>query len=223
MDDGGSDDELDDTPDDEDDEDDIESLEEKFRQLEEEVATLVADVHDLALYTKLNLTGFMKIVKKHDVSVLSIYASHSVKAVDAPRRNKPSSRSRVRLFKTTWISVLFINTTGTQSSCVYAFFIDPRCSIISLALIQVKLSKLYDLVRTRGHPIQGDSSAGGTQNAFVRQTTKYWVCRFDSTGRTNTDNQTGASRQHGASQACDSTSFACPWQVSYLLSRSMND
>jgi hypothetical protein len=41
--------------------------------------------------------------------------------------------------------------------------------------IIVKLSKLYDLVRTRGHPVQGDSSAGGSQNAFVRQTTKYWV------------------------------------------------
>ena len=40
----------------------------------------------------------------------------------------------------------------------------------------VKLSKLYDLVRTRGHPVQGDSSAGGNQSAFVRQTTKYWVC-----------------------------------------------
>lgn len=39
----------------------------------------------------------------------------------------------------------------------------------------VKLSKLYDLVRTRGHPVQGDSSAGGNQSAFVRQTTKYWV------------------------------------------------
>ncbi|KAF8740092.1 hypothetical protein AX14_008722 [Amanita brunnescens Koide BX004] len=39
----------------------------------------------------------------------------------------------------------------------------------------VKLSKLYDLVRTRGHPVRGDSSAGGNQNAFVRQTTKYWV------------------------------------------------
>ena len=41
--------------------------------------------------------------------------------------------------------------------------------------IIVKLSKLYDLVRTRGHPVQGDSSAGGNQSAFVRQTTKYWV------------------------------------------------
>ena len=39
----------------------------------------------------------------------------------------------------------------------------------------VKLSKLYDLVRNRGHPVQGDSSAGGSQSAFVRQTTKYWV------------------------------------------------
>lgn len=42
----------------------------------------------------------------------------------------------------------------------------------------MKLSKLYDLVRTRGHPVQGDSSAGGNQSAFVRQTTKYWVLPF---------------------------------------------
>jgi SPX domain protein involved in polyphosphate accumulation len=39
----------------------------------------------------------------------------------------------------------------------------------------IKLSKLYDLVRTRGHPIKGDSAAGGAQQNFVRQTTKYWV------------------------------------------------
>jgi len=39
------------------------SYDEKFKDLEEEVATLVADVHDLALYTKLNFTGFVKIVK----------------------------------------------------------------------------------------------------------------------------------------------------------------
>lgn len=42
-------------------------------------------------------------------------------------------------------------------------------------MIIVKLSKLYDLVRTRGHPVEGDASAGGSQSAFVRQTTKYWV------------------------------------------------
>jgi SPX domain protein involved in polyphosphate accumulation/uncharacterized membrane protein YidH (DUF202 family) len=39
----------------------------------------------------------------------------------------------------------------------------------------VTLSKLYDLVRTRGNPIQGDSAAGGGQQNFIRQTTKYWV------------------------------------------------
>ncbi|KAF1979734.1 SPX-domain-containing protein [Bimuria novae-zelandiae CBS 107.79] len=39
----------------------------------------------------------------------------------------------------------------------------------------LKLSKLYDTVRTRGNPVKGDSSAGGKQQNFVRQTTKYWV------------------------------------------------
>lgn len=66
-DDGGSDD---------DDDDDEEGstmsegdVEERFREFEDEVAVLVADVHDLALFTKLNFTGFQKIVKKHDVSL----------------------------------------------------------------------------------------------------------------------------------------------------------
>ncbi|EPY50644.1 vacuolar transporter chaperone complex subunit [Schizosaccharomyces cryophilus OY26] len=42
-------------------------------------------------------------------------------------------------------------------------------------LLIVKLSRLYDLIRTRGSPIRGDNAAGGTQQNFVRQTTKYWV------------------------------------------------
>jgi hypothetical protein len=58
--------------DDEDEDDDsamsVGGIEERFRELEEEVSVLVADVHDLALFTKLNFTGFVKIVKKHDVS-----------------------------------------------------------------------------------------------------------------------------------------------------------
>ncbi|ERF73121.1 hypothetical protein EPUS_09195 [Endocarpon pusillum Z07020] len=45
----------------------------------------------------------------------------------------------------------------------------------------VTLSKLYDLVRTRGNPIKGDSAAGGGQQNFVRQTTKYWVHRDNIT------------------------------------------
>jgi SPX domain protein involved in polyphosphate accumulation len=39
----------------------------------------------------------------------------------------------------------------------------------------VKLSRCYDLVRTKGNPVKGDSAAGGGQQNFVRQTTKYWV------------------------------------------------
>ncbi|ROT36857.1 vacuolar transporter chaperone 4 [Sodiomyces alkalinus F11] len=39
----------------------------------------------------------------------------------------------------------------------------------------VQLSKLYNLVRTRGNPVKGDSAAGGSQGSFVRNTTKYWV------------------------------------------------
>lgn len=45
----------------------------------------------------------------------------------------------------------------------------------------IKLSKLYDLVRTKGNPVKGDSSAGGAQQNFVRQTTKYWVHRDNIT------------------------------------------
>jgi hypothetical protein len=62
--------------DDEDEDDDsamsVGGIEERFRELEEEVSVLVADVHDLALFTKLNFTGFVKIVKKHDVRLLPI-------------------------------------------------------------------------------------------------------------------------------------------------------
>ena len=59
--DGGSDDDDSDSGDQYD--ESLASLEDRFHALEEEVATLVADVHDLALYTKLNITGFMKILK----------------------------------------------------------------------------------------------------------------------------------------------------------------
>lgn len=45
----------------------------------------------------------------------------------------------------------------------------------------VKLSKLYDLVRTKGNPVKGDAAAGGGQQNFVRQTTKYWVHRDNIT------------------------------------------
>ncbi|KAF8556230.1 SPX-domain-containing protein [Imleria badia] len=115
--------------------DSYDELEDLFHGLEVEVATLVADVHDLALYTKLNITGFLKILKKHD-----------------KQTNLP--------LKPTFIQEYL------EERPFYKYNWD--------ALI-VKLSKLYNLVRTRGHPVVGDSSAGGNQSAFVRQTTKYWV------------------------------------------------
>ncbi|RPD74979.1 SPX-domain-containing protein [Lentinus tigrinus ALCF2SS1-7] len=113
----------------------IDALEDQFMLLEEEVATLVADVHDLALYTKLNITGFMKILKKHD-----------------KQTNRPLKPTFIQDF--------------LEKRPFYKYNWDG---------LIVKLSRLYDLVRTRGHPVQGDSSAGGSQSAFVRQTTKYWV------------------------------------------------
>lgn len=67
-DDAGSDDDDDEDDDDRSDDGSNSSYNDRFRDLEESVANLVADVHDLALFTKLNFTGFIKIVKKHDVS-----------------------------------------------------------------------------------------------------------------------------------------------------------
>ncbi|QFZ26715.1 putative vacuolar transporter chaperone protein [Clavispora lusitaniae] len=108
--------------------------EQDFDELEEELSDIIANVHDLAKFTRLNYTGFQKILKKHDKST-----KFSLKPIFQVRLNaKP-------------------------------FYKDNYDNLI------VKLSKLYDLVRTRGNPVKGDSSAGGAQQNFVRQTTKYWV------------------------------------------------
>ncbi|SNX87998.1 probable VTC4 - Vacuolar Transporter Chaperone [Melanopsichium pennsylvanicum] len=114
---------------------DSDAFEERFLELEERLAIIIADVHDLALFTKLNYTGFHKIVKKHDKQTGRLLRKEFV-------QHYLSSRP---------------------------FYKENYDQLI------VKLSKLFDLVRTRGNPVQGDSSAGGSQSAFVRQTTKYWV------------------------------------------------
>ncbi|KAF7312544.1 SPX domain-containing protein [Mycena indigotica] len=133
--------------------DSLDALEARFHGLEEEVANLVADVHDLALYTKLNITGFMKILK---VSIVLVFPTSSVSVSLSQKHDKLTGLS----LKSTFVQDYL------EKRAFYKYNWD--------ALI-VKLSKLYDLVRTRGHPVQGDSSAGGSQSAFVRQTTKYWV------------------------------------------------
>jgi hypothetical protein len=83
--DGGSDDDLDDD-DGNDTDESFEALEDRFHGLEEEVAILVADVHDLALYTKLNITGFMKILK-----VRPSNPYRDAKLIHAPFRNTTSA------------------------------------------------------------------------------------------------------------------------------------
>lgn len=108
--------------------------EEDFEELEQELSDIIADVHDLAKFTRLNYTGFQKIIKKHDKST-----GFNLKPIFQVRLNSNP------------------------------FYKDNYDNLI------VKLSKLYDLVRTRGNPVKGDSSAGGSQQNFVRQTTKYWV------------------------------------------------
>lgn len=70
----------------------FDALEDRFHGLEEEVATLVADVHDLALYTKLNITGFMKILKVSCLNVLFLMRSTSYSKNDfIETRRTPNS------------------------------------------------------------------------------------------------------------------------------------
>ena len=48
--------------------DEDEDLEGDFLLLEDDINDIIADVHDLAQFTRLNYTGFQKIIKKHDVN-----------------------------------------------------------------------------------------------------------------------------------------------------------
>ncbi|GAA5972247.1 hypothetical protein JCM8115_006540 [Rhodotorula mucilaginosa] len=110
-------------------------FEDRFVDLEEDLANVIADVHDLGHFSHLNYTGFVKIVKKHDK-----------------------------------------RTGFTLKGVFMRDFLEKRPFYKqSYDEIILQLSRLYNLVRTRGAPVTGDSSAGGTQSAFVRQTTKYWV------------------------------------------------
>ncbi|KAI8982193.1 vacuolar membrane protein [Mycotypha africana] len=108
--------------------------EDEFTTSEIELSQIIADVHDLAKFTRLNYTGFLKITKKHDK-----VTSWPIKPMFNARLNaKPFYKENYE------------------------------------ALI-IRISTLYDRVRTRGKERGGDSGAGGKQSAFVRNTTKYWV------------------------------------------------
>ncbi|KAG0232183.1 vacuolar transporter chaperone [Actinomortierella wolfii] len=107
---------------------------EEYTALEVDLQHIIADVHDLAKFTRLNYTGFLKIIKKHD-----------------------------KLTKWVLRPIFMVRLNSKP------FYKENYDTLI------VKLSALYDTVRTRGKAHMGDSAAGGSQQAFVRQTTKYWV------------------------------------------------
>ncbi|KAI9490634.1 VTC domain-containing protein [Zychaea mexicana] len=108
--------------------------EDEFTASEMELGHIIADVHDLAKFTRLNYTGFLKIIKKHD------------KVTKWPL--KPMFNVRLN---------------------AKPFYKENYDALI------VRISTLYDRVRTRGKERRGDAAAGGKQSAFVRNTTKYWV------------------------------------------------
>ncbi|ORX58688.1 SPX-domain-containing protein [Hesseltinella vesiculosa] len=106
----------------------------EFTASEIELGHIIADVHDLAKFTRLNYTGFLKIIKKHDKMT-----GWSLRPMFGVRLNaKP-------------------------------FYKEDHDDLI------LRISGLYDRIRTRGKERGGDSGAGGKQAAFIRNTTKYWV------------------------------------------------
>lgn len=106
----------------------------EFELLEDELGDVIADVHDLAKFSRLNYTGFQKIIKKHD------------------------KRTRLHLRP-----VFQVRLDAKP------FFKENYDELV------VRISRLYDTVRTCGNPVRGDAAAGGKQQNFIRQTTKYWV------------------------------------------------
>lgn len=133
---------------------------EDFLLLEADLSDIIADVHDLAKFTQLNYTGFQKIIKKHDVRPLPLLRviRNALTQWDGQKQ-------------TGW----FLKPVFAARLNAKPFFKDNYDAFV------VKLSRLYDLVRTKGNPVKGDSAAGGGQQNFIRQTTKYWVHRDNIT------------------------------------------
>ncbi|CAG8735404.1 12957_t:CDS:2, partial [Cetraspora pellucida] len=122
---------------------DSNAVEDHYLSLEEELSLIIADVHDLAKFTRLNYSGFLKIIKKHDASILDHFI------------HKQTNRE---------LKYMYMSRLNAKP-----FYKENYDALI------VKLSRLYDIVRTRGNPVKGNSSSGGQQQNFVRNTTKYWV------------------------------------------------
>ncbi|KAJ3132753.1 hypothetical protein HK100_004988 [Physocladia obscura] len=111
------------------------SLEEtKLATLRETVSALLQEVADLSKYTRLNYTGFLKILKKHDR-----YTQFQLKPMFLLRiRERP----------------------------FYEESVEP---------LVVRLSRIFNNVRTGGKGGSGTDTAETIPDKFVRKTRKYWV------------------------------------------------
>ncbi|KAJ3182312.1 vacuolar transporter chaperone [Geranomyces variabilis] len=108
--------------------------ESRFARVEEEIRRITMEVTELSKYIRLNYSGFLKILKKHD------------KHTDFMLKPTFMVRMNARSF--------------------YKQSFDQQI---------IRLSKLFDTIRTGGKRSQENAAAGATQQNFVRRTTKYWV------------------------------------------------
>ncbi|KAJ3093222.1 vacuolar transporter chaperone [Quaeritorhiza haematococci] len=106
----------------------------KFSAIEEEINRITVEVNELSKFTRLNYSGFIKIVKKHDK-----HTSYMLKPMFNVRLGQKPFYKK------------------------------------SIDNLIIRLSKLFDTVRNKGHRLPPTTDAApGSQN-FVRRTTKYWV------------------------------------------------
>lgn len=110
------------------------SSEQGWQVMNEALTDVLFDINDLAKFTRINYTGFQKIIKKHD---------------------KWTGRDLQRTF----VSNLREKPLDNQRFDIAIVFV----------------SALHDICRRRGKPRTGNAAAGGDQNAFERETNKYWI------------------------------------------------
>ncbi|TPX55666.1 hypothetical protein PhCBS80983_g05146 [Powellomyces hirtus] len=108
--------------------------ESRFARVEDEIRRITMEVTELSKYIRLNYSGFLKILKKHDK-----HTAFMLKPTFMVRMNARS------FYKQSFDALI------------------------------LRLSKLFDTVRTGGKRSQENANAGASQQNFVRRTTKYWV------------------------------------------------
>ncbi|TPX31027.1 hypothetical protein SmJEL517_g05569 [Synchytrium microbalum] len=108
----------------------------RMKAVEDELNKIATEMTELSKFVRLNYTGFMKILKKHDK-----HAGYQLKPTFMVRlAHRP-------------------------------FYKEGDKSVDSIV---IRLSRLFDIVRTGGVRAPTTPPGGASQN-FIRHTTKYWV------------------------------------------------